>query len=62
MRKQWEEFSDVTINYDDPDHPDGVIENDWFVFSAGADRINDIWRWFDEHYSRGIYKLMFSDD
>lgn len=54
----WEEFGDVLIDYDNPDYPDGIIEEDWFIFEAGTDRM-EIWHWFDEHYSKGVYKLMF---
>ena len=57
-KQLWEEFADVLIDYDNPDYPDGIIENDWFIFEAGMERI-EIWRWFDEHYSKGVHALMF---
>lgn len=59
LEEKWREFCDVPINYDDPDSPDGVLECDWFVFKAGDERIERVWRWFDEHYSGGVHKLMF---
>lgn len=40
------------------DYPDGVIANSWFIFDAGTDR-EEIWHWFDEHHSKGVYSLMF---
>ncbi len=58
LENMLEEFGDVPIDYDNPDYPDGIIDEDWFVFEADTDRM-EIWRWFDEHYSKGIYKLMF---
>ena len=58
LEEKWREFGDVPINYDDPNCPDGVLESDWFVFEAGEKRIEGVWRWFDEHYSGGVYKLM----
>lgn len=60
-KQLWEELADVLIDYDNPDYPDGIIENDWFIFEAGTERM-EIWRWFDEHYSGGVYKLMFPDN
>lgn len=58
LEQLWKDFGDVPIDYDHPDYPDGFIENDWFVFEAGTERM-EIWHWFDEHYSGGVYKLMF---
>lgn len=58
LEEKWREFVDVPINYDNLDSPDGVLECDWFVFEAGDERIGDVWRWFDEHYSGGVHKLM----
>lgn len=58
LKQLWSEFGDVLIDYDNPDHPDGIIEHDWLVFEAGTERM-EIWHWFDEHYSGGVYKLMF---
>lgn len=59
LEKIWEDFGDVLIDYDNEDYPDGIIEEDWFIFEAGTDRM-EIWHWFDEHYSKGVYKLMFN--
>ena len=58
LKQLWSEFGDAPIDYDDPDYPDGVLEYDWLVFDAGTDKM-EIWHWFDEHYSKGVYKLMF---
>lgn len=61
LKELWEKFGDVIINYDDPDYPNGIIENDWFIFNAGTEKL-DIWHWFDDRYSGGVYKLMFPND
>lgn len=61
LMRLWEEFGDVLIDYDNPDNPDGIIEHDWRMFEAGTERI-EIWEWFDECYSGGVYKLMFPND
>ena len=58
LKQLWSEFGDVLIDYDNPDYPDGIIENDWLVFEAGTERM-EIWGWFDERYTGGVYKLMF---
>lgn len=58
LENLWEEFGDVLIDYDNEDYPDGIIDEDWSVFETDTDRM-EIWRWFDENYSKGVYKLMF---
>lgn len=60
LKTLWKEFADVPIKYDN-EHPDGALESDWFVFEADTERM-DIWHWFDEHYSDGVYTLMFPED
>lgn len=62
LEEKWKELGDVPVNYDNPDYPDGVLECDWFVFEAGAERIEDVWRWFDENYSKGVAALMFPNN
>lgn len=60
LEEMWENFGDVPIDYDNPDYPDGVIDEDWFIFEVGTD-LMEIWYWFDEHYSKGIGNLMFKE-
>ena len=60
-KQLWEEFADVLIDYDNPDYPDGIIDNNWFIFEAGTERM-EIWRWFDEHCSNGVHALMFPSE
>lgn len=61
LKRLWEEFGDVPIDYDRPDYPDGVIENDWYIFKAGTERM-EIWHWFDKYHSKGVYALMFPNE
>lgn len=58
LKRRWLELADVPIGYGDPEHPDGKLEAGWFVFDAGDDRIEDVWRWFDERYPGGVAALM----
>lgn len=58
LERKWLELADVPIDYGDPEHPDGRLEAGWFVFDAGDDRIEDVWRWFDERYPGGVAALM----
>ena len=59
LKDLWEEFGDVLLDYSD-EKTDGVLEKDWFIFEAGTDKL-EIWDWFDEQHSVGLYKLMFKD-
>lgn len=59
IEKKWRELEDVPIDYSDPKEPDGVLGKDWFVFKKGVPLIEDVWRWFDSHYTAGIGALMF---
>lgn len=51
LKYAWLTLTDVNI--DEEEH----TEQDWFLFPAGTGR-EEIWFWFDEHYSRGIGGLM----
>ena len=57
LERLWEEFGDVLIDYSD-EFPDGALADDWFIFDAGTDKM-DVWYWFDDRYSKGVYGLMF---
>lgn len=48
----WEMFTDVPIDESER------LEAEWFGFPAGTSKY-DIWQWFDEHYSKGIYELVY---
>lgn len=59
LEQLWKELSDVLVYEDE----DGwlCLENDWLVFPSGTER-EEIWYWFDEHYSKGVHALMFPDE
>ena len=52
LEKLWNEFGDVPMNLETE-----CIESDWRKWKAGTHR-EEIWSWFDEHYSKGVAALM----
>lgn len=61
LEQLWEELGDVTFLEDEDYYNELMLASDWLVFEAGTFRI-DIWRWFDEHYSKGVHALMFPSE
>ena len=53
LEQLWAEFEDVPM---DPDTE--RIEDDFLCFPHGTHR-EDIWKWFDERYSKGVYHLLY---
>lgn len=53
LEELWEEFGDLPM---DPNTE--CIEEPFLCFPAGASR-EEIWAWFDERYSGGVYNLMY---
>ena len=54
LESLWKELDDVLM---DPETE--TIEAPFYIFSAGTNR-EEIWRWFDQHYSRGVAYLLHS--
>ena len=52
LEQLWDAFGDTAIN--DLDE----IEEPYLDFPAGTYRF-DIWHWFDERYSKGVYFLAY---
>ena len=50
--KLWKKFGDTPITDDD------LIDEDFYIWKKGTDRIEVIWRWFDNNYSTGLKGLM----
>lgn len=50
----WQEMGDSAVLVEDE-----ILLEGWRHFPAGT-HIEDVWRWFDERYSGGVYGLMFS--
>lgn len=60
LRQIWAELGDVPF-YENKETFEMMLEDNWLVFDANTSR-NEIWEWFDEHYSGGVYKLMFPNN
>ena len=52
IEKLWEDFTDVPIDKND------CLDIDWQGWNKGT-HIEEIWRWFDEHHSKGVFWLMY---
>ena len=59
LRRLWDELADVP--FDEDDNMEMVLAEYWLIFEAGTHR-ETIWRWFDEHYSKGVHALMFPSE
>lgn len=46
----WERIGEILVN------DDGEIEDEFMGYEEGTNR-EDIWSWFDENYSKGVYFL-----
>ena len=57
IEKLWDELSNVLFDDDNPEERDMVLLDDWRWFPAGTER-EEIWHWFDEHYSKGVAALL----
>lgn len=57
IERMWNDFADIPFDEDE----DGrlLLAESWLCFPAGTER-EEIWRWFDERYSKGIMWLMFT--
>lgn len=48
----WRTLTDVNLDEDE------CTEQDWFIFSEGTEK-EEIWHWFDERHSKGVYYLLY---
>lgn len=55
LRELWDRFGDVPMNPETE-----CIESDFEIWPAGTHR-EDIWHWFDERYSGGVYELLYGE-
>ena len=51
----WHQFEDVPMNPETE-----CLETSFLGFPEGTHR-EEIWHWFDEHHSRGVYWLLYGD-
>lgn len=55
IQKKWDELEDVPFNEQEYKP---VLSEDWFIFDKGTER-EDIWHWFDEYHSKGVFWLLY---
>lgn len=53
LEEMWKAFGDIPMNPETEE-----MEEPFLIFPAGTHR-EEIWKWFDERYSKGIAALMF---
>ena len=53
LEKAWDEFTDVPMNPETE-----CMEEAFLDFPAGTPR-EEIWHWFDENHSKGVFYLLF---
>ena len=53
LERMWEDLEDVPMNPDTE-----CIEEPFMHFPAGTSR-EDLWRWFDQRHSMGVYYLLY---
>lgn len=51
IEKLWDELEDIPIDENE------CLDVDWNSWSKGTHR-EEIWHWFDENHSKGVYWLM----
>ena len=57
IEQKWIELEDVLFDEDE----DGslFLASDWWIFEKGTYREEGIWRWFDDHHSKGVGWLLY---
>lgn len=53
LEQAWDQFEDVPMNPETE-----RIEENFLFFPTGTPR-EEIWHWFDEHYSKGVTHLLY---
>jgi hypothetical protein len=53
LEEAWDDFADIPM---DPETE--CMEEPFLFFKAGTNR-EEIWHWFDEHHSKGVYWLLY---
>lgn len=53
LKKLWSKLGDVPV---DPETE--KLDSDFLFFKKGADKYEDVWRWFDNRYSGGVATLL----
>lgn len=55
----WDTLSDVP--FDEDSDGELILAVDWEMFPKGTSR-DDIWHWFDEHHSKGVWFLLYGEE
>lgn len=55
LEEMWEQFGDIPMNPDTE-----CIEETFLWWNAGTHR-EEIWRWFDRRYSKGVAVLLYGE-
>lgn len=58
IEEMWQALDDVP--FDEQANGELILSEKWLSFDEGTTR-DDIWRWFDKHYSKGVYELLYGD-
>ena len=53
LRKLWFKLEDVPVNPESE-----KLESDFLFFEKGADKYEDVWRWFDNRYPGGVAAIL----
>lgn len=60
LKEKWKELEDVS--FIENDIKEQVLDEDYWDFSKGTVTNEDIWRYFDKNYSKGVYYLFGSEE
>ena len=52
IEKLWDKLSNIPITDDD------LIDKKFYIFPRYSDKIEVVWRWFDNNHSKGIKHLL----
>lgn len=58
IEEMWQALDDVP--FDEQANGELILSEKWLSFDEGTTR-DDIWHWFDKHYSKGVYELLYGD-
>ena len=58
FERLWDELSNSP--FDNHEDCDMTLSETWRQFPAGTER-EDIWHWFDERHTKGVYALLYGE-
>ncbi|QUH21775.1 hypothetical protein [Alkaliphilus sp. B6464] len=48
----WDHLGDIPIDEDE------CLDDNYFIWTKGSDKYEDVWRWFDSNHSKGVAYLV----